>query len=178
MWLLRIHNSTLNNSVEKKIGDADKKVPDASGLVTTTVLNSKISKVKNKIPNTSNLVITTVLNTKINKVGNKIPNNSKYINIQDINKLMAENFAARLKQADFVNKTDFNNKLTSFIRLITSNKTKHLEVQKKLHSLITRPVNNFAITKLIYKDKNNNKFVVFFILIYRSNNKRLYFFVR
>ena len=29
-------------------------------------------------------------------------------------------------------KNDFDNKLTSFNRRITSNKTKHLEVQKKL----------------------------------------------
>ena len=32
-------------SLEKKIGDVDKKRPDSSGLVTTTVLNTKISKV-------------------------------------------------------------------------------------------------------------------------------------
>ena len=38
---------------------------------------------------------------------------------------MAENFAARLQPPDLVNKTDFDNKLTSFNRRITSNKTKH-----------------------------------------------------
>ena len=43
-----------------------------------------------------------------------------------------ENFAARLREADLVHKTDFDNKLTSFNRRIISNKTKHLEVQKKL----------------------------------------------
>ena len=36
-----------------------------------------------------------------------------------------------------MNKTDFDNKLTNLNRQIASNKTKHLEVQKKLHSLIT-----------------------------------------
>ena len=35
-------------------------------------------------------------------------------------------------------KTDFDNKLRSFNRKITSNKTKQLEVQKKLNSLITK----------------------------------------
>ena len=35
-------------------------------------------------------------------------------------------------QADFVNKTDFDHKLKSFHRQIFSNKTKHLEVQRKL----------------------------------------------
>ena len=40
-------------------------------------------------------------------------------------------------------KIDFNKKLTSFDRKITSNKTKYLEVQKKLDSLITNYYNFF-----------------------------------
>ena len=40
-------------------------------------------------------------------------------------KIATENFAARLKQADLVNKTDFRNKQTNFHRQITSNKIKH-----------------------------------------------------
>ena len=107
-------------------------------MLTTTVLNTEINEVENKIPNTSNLVTTTVLNAKISEMKNKIPDNSKYINAQEFNKLTAENVAARLKQANLVNKTDFDNKLTSFTRQITSNKAKHLEVQKKLNSLITK----------------------------------------
>ena len=65
---------------------------------------------------------TTVLNTRISEVGDKIPDNSKYITTLDFNKLTAETFASRLKEADLLNKTDFGNKLTSFIRRITSNK--------------------------------------------------------
>ena len=42
-----------------------------------------------------------------------------------------------------MNKTDFDNKLTSFNRRITSNKTQHLKVQKKLKSLITKNCNVF-----------------------------------
>ena len=38
-----------------------KKIPDTSGLVTTTVLNTKISEVKNKILDTSSLVTTAFL---------------------------------------------------------------------------------------------------------------------
>ena len=41
---------------------------------------------------------------------------------------MVENFAARLKQAILVNKNDFDNKLTSFNKHISSNKTKHLVI--------------------------------------------------
>ena len=42
-----------------------------SGLVTTTVLNTKISEVEKKIPDTINLVTANALNTKISEVGMK-----------------------------------------------------------------------------------------------------------
>ena len=42
-----------------------------SGLVTTTLLNTKISEVEKKIPNTINLVTANALNTKISEVGMK-----------------------------------------------------------------------------------------------------------
>ena len=86
---------------------------------------------------------TTVLNTKICEVENKIPNHNKYITTPEFNKLTAELFAARLKQANLVTKTDFDNRLTSFKRRINSNKTKYLEVQNKLNSLITKDYNFF-----------------------------------
>ena len=143
-----------------EIGDVDKKVSDTSVLVTTTVLNTKISEVENKILDTSSLVTTTVLNTKISEVENKIPDNSKYITTQEFNKLTAENFEARLKQADLVNKTDIDNNVTSFNRRITSNKTKHLEVQKKLNSLIIKDYNFlFAIIYFTSNDGSQNTFV-------------------
>ena len=55
---------------------------------------------------------------------------------------LAKDFAARLKQANLVTKTDFDNNL-SFNKQITSNKTKHLEVQNKLNSLVTKGYNFF-----------------------------------
>ena len=113
-----------------------KKIPNTSGLVATTVLNKKISEVEDEMPNTSNLVTTNLLNTKIQEAENEIPNHDKYITTPEFNKL-TEIFTARLKQANSVTKTDFDKKLTSFNRRITSNKTKNLEVQKKLDSLIT-----------------------------------------
>ena len=82
--------------------------------MTTIVLNTNISEVENKIPDTSSLATNTVLNTKISEVENKIPYHNKYITTPEFNKLTA----ARLKQADIVNKTDFDNKLTSFNRQI------------------------------------------------------------
>ena len=108
---------------------------------TKTALNAEISKVEIKIPGTGNLVTTTVLNTIINDVENRICNNSKYVTTREFNKLTAEHFTARLKQADLVNKIDLDNKLTRFNRRITSHKTKHLKAQKKLNSLITNNYN-------------------------------------
>ena len=53
------------------------KIPDASGLVTTTVFTTKIREVENKIPNTCKLVTAIVLNPKINEVENKIHDHAK-----------------------------------------------------------------------------------------------------
>ena len=57
---------------------------------------------------------------------------AKNITAPEFNKLTAENFAARLKQANLVTKTGFDNKLTSFDKGITTNKRNHLGVQKSL----------------------------------------------
>ena len=62
------------------------------------------------------LLTTTVLNTKISVVKNKIANHDKYITTPEFNKLTAKKSTARLKQANLVTETDFDNKLTSFNR--------------------------------------------------------------
>ena len=93
-----------------------KKIPDTSGLVTTTALNTKIKEIENEILNTISLVTTTVLNTKISEVENKIPNHDKQNTTPEFNKLTAEHFAAKLKQTNSVTKTDFDNELISFNR--------------------------------------------------------------
>ena len=59
-------------------------------------------------PNSGKLVTAIVLSIKINEVLNKVPDNSNYITTQKNNKLTAQKFAVRLKQADLVNLTDFN----------------------------------------------------------------------
>ena len=103
---------------------------------------------------------TTVLNTKISEVENKISDNSKYIATQEFNKLTVENFATRLKQATLVSKIDFDNKLTSFNRQITSNKIKNVDVQRKLNSLITKDY-TFFLGRIYFasKDGSQNTFV-------------------
>ena len=47
-----------------------------------------------------------------------------------------------------MNKTDFDNKLTSFNKRMDSNKTKHLEVQKKLNIILARD-HNFFLGRII-----------------------------
>ena len=63
---------------------------------------------------------------KISEVENKLPDHAKSITTPEFNELTAENFASRLKQANLVSKTDFDNKLISFNRKFNSNKTKCL----------------------------------------------------
>ena len=50
--------------------------------------------------------------------------------------MTGKNFAARLTQVNLVSETDFDNKLISFNRKITSNK-QNIKVLKKVNSLTT-----------------------------------------
>ena len=63
--------NTDKQNLEQKIGDVDKRIPDMSSLVTTTVLNTKISEVETKIPSTNGLVTTAVLTQKSVKLRTK-----------------------------------------------------------------------------------------------------------
>ena len=49
----------------------------------------------------------------------------------ELNKLTSENCAARLKQANLITQTDFDDKLKSPNQKINSNKTKHLPVENE-----------------------------------------------
>ena len=113
-----------------------------------------------KLPDASDLVNPTVLNAKISEVENKISDNCKYTTTQEINKSIAENFAASLKQANLVNQTDFDNKQIRFNRQITSNKIKLLEVQMRLNRLITKNYNFFS-GRICFasNDESQNTFV-------------------
>ena len=123
--------------------------------MTTTVLNTKIIEVENKIPDPSSLVATTVLNKKIKEVQNKIPGHAKYITAQEFNKLTTNILAARLKQANLVSKTNFDDKLRSFNRKITSKKTKYLEVQRKI-SLTTNDY-NFSLGTIYFSGNDGSQ---------------------
>ena len=81
---------------------------------------------------------TTILNTKISDIENKIPNHDKYVTTPEFNKLTAENYTAKLKQANLVIKTYIDKKLVSINKKITSNKTKYIESYKKLIDITKR----------------------------------------
>ena len=98
---------------------------------------------KNKIPNITNLATTT---TAVTAVENKIANQSKYITASEFNKLTSESFASRLAQgnlasknviANFIKKTDFDDKIKDLNKKITSNKTKHLLIENEFKKLQT-----------------------------------------
>ena len=64
-------------------------------------------------------------------------NHDKYITTPEFNTLAASVFNARLAQANLITKTDFDAKLSSLNRKITSNKTKHLLRENELKKLKT-----------------------------------------
>ena len=97
-----------------------------------------------------NLVKKPDYGTKIRETEKEITDNdhnNKYNTTQELNKLTSENFSARLKQAnltnnaniaDFVKKTDFDNKLKKLIKTVSSNKVKTCRGLKKLIDLANK----------------------------------------
>ena len=62
-------------------------------------------------------------------------NHYKYIPTPEFNKLTTENLVARLAQANLITKTDFDVKLSSINKKITSTKTRHLFIENELKKL-------------------------------------------
>ena len=109
------------------------------GSITNLATTTALTAVENKILNVSNLVKKTDYNTKTNNIEKKITDHShdKYTATVECSKLTLEKFVARLKQtnligksdiANFLSKTDFNNKLKD----VTSNKNELNGLWKKL----------------------------------------------
>ena len=64
--------NTGKQNLEKIIGNVNEKIPYTSGLVTTTVLNTKTSEVENKITSAGGLVKKKQIMTLIQKTGENI----------------------------------------------------------------------------------------------------------
>ena len=132
-------------------------MPSISGLATTSALTA----IENKIPSISTLVKKGDYDTKINELENKITDHKhdKCITTPEINKLTAENFAARSAQANLITKTNFDAKLSSLNRKITSNKTNHLLIENELKKLKTLDLSYFIEKSHFDEDGAQNYFV-------------------
>ena len=63
---------------------------------------------------------------------------NKYITTQEFNRFTAENLETKADIDDFVKEKDFDKKLKISNKKFTSNKTKHVEAEKKLTDLIKK----------------------------------------
>ena len=104
---------------------------------------------------TSDLVKKADYNTKIDKTEKKIPNRDKYITTKEFDKITAEHFAGRLKQAKLATKDD--EKLINVYKKVTLNKTRHVEV-KKIDDLSEEV--KLISTKVLTKDFINKSSVL------------------
>ena len=83
--------------------------------------------------------------TNVSEIEKKLTDHThdKYITTLEFNKLTAENFAVRLKQANLIPKTDFVKKMSRLNRKIVSNKTKNLVIEKELKKSNTFDISYF-----------------------------------
>ena len=129
--------NTKFNTLKTTVNNLEKKIPDATTLIHINQYNTdkqnlekKIEIVDIKIHNVSGLVTTTVLNTKASMLVKNADFDTIIIEIE--NKVTDHDHAkyiTTLKQVNFVRKTDFDNKLISLNRNITSNKKKYLVLE-------------------------------------------------
>ena len=87
-------------------------------------------------------------------------NHDKYITTPEFNTLAADVFTARLAQANLITKTDFDAKLSSVNRKITTNKTKHLLVENELNKLKTFDSSYFT-SKSHFDEDGTQNYLVF-----------------
>ena len=74
--------------------------------------------------------------------------------------MAASVFNARLSQANLITKTDFDAKLSSLNRKITSNKSKHLLVENELKKLKTFD-SSYFIGKSHFEENGTQTYLVF-----------------
>ena len=167
--LSKLSDVVKNDVVKKDVCNAkikyiEDKIPDINNLATNTTFNAKRNEVKNEILSIINIAAIVAFNSNINEakinmphitnlattaaltaIENKIPDHRKYITTPEFNKLTAENFAARLAQANlasksnianFVKKADFDDKLKKINEL--SDKVKEISTKGFLKDSINK----------------------------------------
>ena len=124
-----------------KIAEIEGKIPDVSSLATKTALPT----VENKIPSVSSLVAKTDYNARITEIEKKLTdhNHDKYITTPEFNTLAADAFNARLKRANLVAKTDFDNSAPSLNSKIAAIKTKNESIENEIEKLKTLDLRYF-----------------------------------
>ena len=80
--------------------------------------------------------------------------------LQKFNKLTTENFAARLKQANVITKTDFDDKLKSLNQKINLNKTKYFLLENEFKKLKTFD-SSYFIGKRYFEGDGTQNYLVF-----------------
>ena len=133
-----------------RLPELENKIWYVSSLATKT----KLGAVENKIPDVNSLVKKNNYDTKILEL------EKKYIATPEFNTLAADVFNARLAQANLIAKTDFDAKLSSLNRKITSNKTKHLLVENELNKLKTFD-SSYFIGKSHFEEDGTQNYLVF-----------------
>ena len=100
-------------------------------------------------------------NTKFSDLEIKLTDykHDKYITTTEFNKLTVENFAARLAEANLITKTDFDKKLTSLNKNITSNKPKYLVIENELKKLKTFDFGYFTGKSYFDEDSAQNYYI-------------------
>ena len=86
-------------------------------------------------------------------------NHDKYITTPEFNTLAADVFNARLAQANLITKTDFDAKLSSLNRKITSNKSKTLLIENELKKLKTFD-SSYFISKSRFEEDGTKLFSI------------------
>ena len=151
--------------------ELESKIQDVSSLAKKTVLTA----VENKIPDVSSLVNNNNNNNNNNKIVIIIiqesesvrlkkklvdHNHDKYITTPEFNTLAACVFNSRLAQTNFITKMEFDAKLSSLNRKITSNSSKNLLVENELKKLKTFD-SSYFIGKSHFEENGTQNYLVF-----------------
>ena len=169
-FVLKTKYQTVKTELEKKIPNVsnlvkkakhtklENKIPNVSSLVTKTAFTA----VENKITDVSSLVKKTNYNTKITEIEKKVTdhNHEKYITTPEFNTLAVDVFNARLAQTNLITKAEFEGKLSSLNRKITTNKTKNLVVENELKKLKTFG-SSYFIGKSHFEEDGRQNYLVF-----------------
>ena len=99
-----ITNLATTAAFNAKINEVKGEISSITGLSITTALTA----IENKIPNVNTHIQKADYDTKISEIEKKLNDDhgNKYITTQEFNRLTAENFAARLKQANLATKAE------------------------------------------------------------------------